>query len=236
MTRHLEFIFYGLACFDPQPYGYRVLFPDGRDPAPYLVPRHECWIAARDQAEVLTIHWPGPIDANEFSVPNRGQLQITGLSRTELNDAGLKGRLGNLQDSDPQYVIDANPDMMYDVMIDRGVLTAHQQGTDGMIVVRWQVEALDAAPVRLNYGQYWIELSPGTTQVILSNTGNSSNPSPTDTDFLLFRKLATNKSGPLPTALPKTQPLDPTNIIHPRDEGAVRCPRVDCSCVVSRAM
>jgi hypothetical protein len=235
MTRQLEFIFYGLVCFDPQSYGYRVMFPDGRDPAPYKVPPHACWIGVRDQEEVLTTHWPGPIFKNNFVVPDRGRLQIAGLAGTQLNDSDFRGRVGNLKHSDPNFEIDSNPDMMYDVLIDRGVLSAHQQAVDGMIVVKWRVEALDDTPVRLNYGQYWLELGPGTTQVILGNTGSARNLSLDNTDFLLFRKLAKVRTGDLPTALPVTTPLAAATVIHPIDEIALMCPRVDCSCVVSNA-
>ncbi|HKR65968.1 MAG TPA: hypothetical protein VJZ00_19710 [Thermoanaerobaculia bacterium] len=232
MTRPLEIVFYGLACFDPQPYGYRVLFPDGRNPAPYNVPPHHGWIGIRPQTEVVTARWPGGFALNNFPVPGRGQLEISGLRRTTFDNTQLLHRLSNLQDSDSGFAIDANPDALIDMVVDRGTLSAHQQPTQ-MILVQWQVEAEDDAAIRINFGSYWIELTPGTTQVILGNTGEAPNDMSGDSDFMLFRKLATQKSGALPVVPPATTPLGALNVIHPIDEFTLTCPFIDCSSVVS---
>jgi hypothetical protein len=96
-------------------------------------------------------------------------------------------------------------------------------------VVKWKVEADEAATIRLHFGPSFLELTPATRQFVLANTA-SENIGNADSDFLLYRHLASAKTGPLAVPDPKTKPIKGgVTIGNLRPTLNMRCPIVDCS-------
>ncbi len=232
MTRHLDIIFYGLACFEEQSFGYRVLFPDGRSPEPFDVPVHRMSIWARKRSEAVKASWSWSHGNNDFQVDEPSTLEITGLNPTIIKDASILGRLLKLRDSDSDFELSGRPETILRVDVDRGVLSAHAHGDDGMIVVRWRVEAEDDAAIRFVIGKNWIEIAPGTEQVILANAGVGAEQG-SDSDFNIYRKLATEKTGTIDPVKPDKDPFPEIPVIEPSDISLL-CPFVDCSPAFSR--
>ncbi|HKR65967.1 MAG TPA: hypothetical protein VJZ00_19705 [Thermoanaerobaculia bacterium] len=220
MTRRLEIFFYGLACFDPQGAGYRVLFPDGRNPAPFDIPPHRFAL------------WE---NGNKHPITTPATLVISGLKATPLHDLWLRKRLPSLQKSDPNFTIDSQPVTIVQMTIDRGILTAHQDEPqppkpDEAIVVRWAVEAEDDAEIEFAFGAVVIRIPDTTEEVVLENA--SDLPPGADSDFNLYRKISTDKNTPLGKPLkPAEKPLPGIPIHH----GGIRmhCPFIDCSIAFS---
>jgi hypothetical protein len=234
MTRSLEIIINGIACFVPNRNGagYRLLFPDGRTPPDksYTIPRHDLVVWVRPSDEVPLARWQWTSDANDYTLgdPVPMSMSINGLNATTFDDSKLIGELPNLKDSDPNFTLDQNPTIWGEINIDFGTLSAHEMAK-GSILTQWIVEAEDAATVRLNFGNNFLELTPGTTQVVLANTA-ADDTGQHDSDFLLYRHLATAKTGALAVKPPKTAPVKGgVTIGRLRSAFSVFCPIVDCS-------
>ncbi len=236
MATQLEIIIYGLACFQSTNRGaaFRVLFPDGRNPAPYRIPPHKAALWVRERSSPATARWPFLVDRNDFAVDVRGKLTITGLKKTPLDDKNFSGRLADLRDSDPNFKIDANPEAIIEMTIDRGRLSAHEFPT-GMILVRWLADVEEGQKVTLSFADGYIELPEDTKQVVIANAGEPEDERiEGDNHFMLYRKLATQKTGQLRPLQSRTTPqfqgltlIDPTHkYVRPRT------PFVDCSSVI----
>lgn len=233
MTRQLEIIIYGMACFDEQANGnYRVLLPDGRQPGPFRIPPHAAAVWVRGRDVPAPAQWQWPAERNDFTIGAPSKMSITGLNRTPLDKANFRDRLANLLDSDPDFKIDPNPQALVDFTIDRGTLTAHEFPS-GMKMAKWMVEADDGAAIRFVVGKNWIEIPEKAQQVIIANAGVTEEAGPSgDSHFLLFRKLSTNKLGQLAPKAPRTKPqLLGIKLQQPSQRYVPRTPRVDCSSV-----
>lgn len=233
MAAQLEVIVYGLACFDKQGNAYRVLFPDGRNTSAFDIPEHLAAVWVRDRDQLATARWPWRATGNDFTISGPRRLTISGLKKgAAVDDSKLLGRLPNMRDADSGFALAAEPDAIVDLRIDRGTLTAHAFPT-GMIVVRWLVDLDETKPTRLEFGDdAWIELEPGTKQVILANAGIANNErAHRGNHFMLYRKLASVKQGDLAVPQPDiAPPLLGVTLLDPAHEYArPRTPLIDCS-------
>lgn len=231
MTRQLEIIFYGLACFHKNEDGtYRVLFPDGTGSNFGNVTAHGCAVWVRGRTQLTKARWPWFAFQNDFWVAEPRLLEIHGLNATALDDSGIVGCLPVITDSDPAFAIDTNPEAIVQMTVDRGVLKAHAF-TSGMILTQWMVEADERAAIEFRFGNYTLELDPGVTQVMLANVATTAGPPGTpDNHFRLYRKLGAVKTKDLTVPAPRVPPpvggLVPDD---PSDAYRPMTPRVDCS-------
>ncbi|HEX7708074.1 MAG TPA: hypothetical protein VF701_16560 [Thermoanaerobaculia bacterium] len=196
MTRHLEIIFYGLACFHYKDDGtLGVLFPDGRNTSNIGdVDAHTAALWVRGREAIATARWPWPASRNDFEIQEPSTLEIHGLKPTPLNVGDLRDHLPRLTDADPAFKLSPQPDTILKMTVDRGSLTAHVLGK-GMILTRWGVEADGDAPIKFACGQYSLVLAPDTHQVMIANVALNGDTG--SNHFRIYRKLGTNQEGDL---------------------------------------
>ncbi|HKR66159.1 MAG TPA: hypothetical protein VJZ00_20685 [Thermoanaerobaculia bacterium] len=215
------------------------MFPDGRNPAPFAIPPHRAAIWVRERTSSAVARWPWFSERNDYAVDEPRKVTITGIKKTPLDTSELDGRLANLQDSDPGFKIAANPSTIMELTIDRGTLSAHSFPIlGGMTAVRWIVDRDEKTPVRFQFDNDYIEIPADAVQVILANAGDPDEEalghSP-DSHFLLYRKLATEKTGALEYTAPAEAPQELGLIIREPTHRYVhmRTPFIDCSPVFS---
>jgi hypothetical protein len=214
----LEIIFYGMVCFDPledRP-GYRVLFPNGLD-NDGVVPLHLAAVSVRDRAQPAGAQWRWLALENDFVLgEKRGLVTITGLAPSEFNDDDMNGRLTTLRAIDPTFTISDTPNAVMELVVDQGILSAHFVNTEGMIVVRWQVQRAKGQAVRFLFGDdTYIEIPATATQVMLVNAGRDL-AGDTSNHFRLFRRLTDDPKADLDFRLPQG-PLAPLGAIALKD-------------------
>jgi hypothetical protein len=238
MTRKLDIIFYGLACFHKWGERYRVLFPDGRKPGRGRdIPAHNLsvWVRDRNQKPSKMKWLSARRGVNDFPLEYPCKLKISGLKRTSpVDDSELLRRLPILKKSDFAFKIAPLPETILTLMVDRGALSAHEHDGTDMIVVRWMVEVENNREVRFTFdGDHWIEITKQTKQVILANVSNRERKSDEDSDFNLYRKLAIQKQGKIQPTNPENDPLCEIPVIQPSGS-LLCCPHIDCSPALSR--
>ena len=235
MSKPLDIVIFGLALFDTLPGRYRVLFPDGRDPftGPYPIPVHEAALWVRPRNVFASHQWQWSFSNNDFRIDAPSELVITGLLPATFETFEFDDRMMHIRRSDIAYELASDPEAILETIIHQGRLTVHEYGS-GMLIVRWEVERDDVIPVRFQCGTSWIDVPPDAQQVIIANAGRADQGVGDGVaHFLLYRKLATVKAGPLAPVRPSIMPAPMSfDVITPSHGYPPRTPLIDCSAVV----
>ena len=227
MAIKLDIIFYGMSCFVREGTAYRVYFPNALQAGSGH--RHKAGIWIRPRNVEVFASWDGEQGDNDFWLKKPEPLSIENLADDGPVDAtAFDERVTNLKRCDPNFEI-KNRKTAVEMLVDRGVLSSHQQGDEkALIVVRWQVQREPGKLTVFRFGKNFINVPPQVTQVMLVNASSSE---ATTAHFHVYRQLTEPKSGDLNYVPPHKKPGSKIELDDPSTIGLLT-PDIMCSPVM----